>query len=48
MALILSVLEPFALGLWRHEIADWLPSRVSELKKELAFGGLYQRLVITV
>jgi hypothetical protein len=26
LALILSVLEPFALGLWRHEIADWLPS----------------------
>jgi len=48
MALILSVLEPFALDLWRHEIADWLPCRVTELKKELAFGGLYQRLVITV
>lgn len=48
MVLILSVLEPFALDLWRHEIAEWLPCRVSGLKKELAFGGLYQRLVITV
>jgi ubiquinone/menaquinone biosynthesis C-methylase UbiE len=48
MALILSLLEPFALDLWRHEIADWLPCRVTELRKELAFGGLYQRLVITV
>lgn len=48
MALILRTLEPFALDLWRDEIADWLPCRVSELKKELAFGGLYQRLVITV
>jgi ubiquinone/menaquinone biosynthesis C-methylase UbiE len=48
MALILRLLEPFALDLWRHEIADWLPCRVTELKKELAFGGLYQRLVITV
>jgi ubiquinone/menaquinone biosynthesis C-methylase UbiE len=48
MALILSLLEPFALDLWRHEIADWLPCRVTELKKELVFGGLYQRLVITV
>jgi ubiquinone/menaquinone biosynthesis C-methylase UbiE len=48
MALILSRLEPFALDLWRHEIVEWLPCRVNELKKELAFGGLYQRLIITV
>lgn len=44
---ILRTLEPFAMDLWQHEIAAWLPSEVSELKKETAFGGLYQLLAIT-
>lgn len=45
---ILRTLEPFALDLWRHEIAEWLPHPVAALEKETAFGGLYQRLTITV
>lgn len=45
---ILRTLEPFAMDLWQHEIAEWLPHEVRELKKEIWFGGLYQRLTITV
>jgi len=44
---LLKALEPFALDLWRHEIARWLPVAVSaECCKQSFFGGLYQKLVI--
>jgi ubiquinone/menaquinone biosynthesis C-methylase UbiE len=46
---LLAVLEPFALDLWRREIADLLPrvggTRI--LRKRLFFGGLYQKIVAT-
>lgn len=47
---ILRVLEPFALDLWQHEIAEWLPDSVNpaQIRKETYYGGLYQKLVITV
>ena len=45
---ILRTLEPFAMDLWAHEIAEWLPHPVRELKKQTSFGGRYQRLTITV
>jgi ubiquinone/menaquinone biosynthesis C-methylase UbiE len=45
---ILRTLEPFALDLWRQEIAEWLPRSVGALEKDTFFGGLYQRLTITV
>ena len=47
---ILRTLEPFAMDLWRHDIAEWLPpdARVDKLEKETAFGGLYQRITLTV
>lgn len=45
---ILSTLEPFALDLWRQEISEWLPHGVRALEKDTFFGGLYQRLTITV
>jgi ubiquinone/menaquinone biosynthesis C-methylase UbiE len=45
---LLAKLEPFALDLWREEIADWLPpSAAIGLRKAVFFGGLYQKLVIT-
>lgn len=48
MVAILKTLEPFAMDLWRHEIAEWFPAgAVAEVKKETAFGGLYQLLTIT-
>jgi ubiquinone/menaquinone biosynthesis C-methylase UbiE len=45
---LLARLEPFALDLWREEIADWLPRDATvRSRKQLFFGGLYQKLVIT-
>ena len=44
---LLATLEPFALDLWRHEIANWMPAAVpAESRKESFFGGLYQKVVI--
>ena len=42
---ILKTLEPYAMDLWRHEIAEWLPGAAVE--KSTSFGGLYQLLVVT-
>ena len=49
MVPILSTLEPFALDMWRGEIADWLPEGVpfTKVEKQTYFGGLYQKVVIT-
>jgi ubiquinone/menaquinone biosynthesis C-methylase UbiE len=46
----LHYLEPFALDLWRHELAEWLPESVrpGQVRKQTYFGGLYQKLVIAV
>lgn len=47
---ILAFLEPFALDLWRNDIAGWIgkPFCPKKLHKETFFGGLYQKVVITV
>ncbi|HAO33439.1 MAG TPA: rhodoquinone biosynthesis methyltransferase RquA [Candidatus Competibacter sp.] len=47
---ILTTLEPFAMDLWRREITDWLPERYrgAKIDKQTYFGGLYQKVVITV
>ncbi len=47
---VLRALEPFALDLWQHELAEWLPASVTpaQIRKETYYGGLYQKLVITV
>jgi ubiquinone/menaquinone biosynthesis C-methylase UbiE len=48
MVAILKTLEPFAMDLWGHEIADWFPTdAVSALDKRTRFGGLYQVLTVT-
>lgn len=49
MVPILSTLEPFAMDMWRGEIADWLPAamQVAGVRKQTYFGGLYQKVVIT-
>jgi ubiquinone/menaquinone biosynthesis C-methylase UbiE len=46
---ILGALEPYALDLWRHELAHWLPpgTAVGAMTKRTFFGGLYQLLTIT-
>lgn len=50
MVPILTTLEPFAMDLWRKEIVEWLPEWVhpTTVHKETYFGGLYQKVVITV
>jgi ubiquinone/menaquinone biosynthesis C-methylase UbiE len=48
MALVLRLLEPFALDLWRHELRAWLPQDGGALRKRTLFGGLYQLVTLTV
>ena len=50
MTAVLKTLEPFALDLWRNEIAAYLPAGrpIASLRKTTRFGGLYQKVVITV
>ena len=49
MVPILTTLEPFAMDLWRGEIADWLPAdhQPAQIEKRTYFGGLYQKVLIT-
>jgi ubiquinone/menaquinone biosynthesis C-methylase UbiE len=42
---ILKTLEPYALDLWRDDLAGWLP-RDATISRSTAFGGLYQVLVV--
>ncbi|RKZ99775.1 MAG: methyltransferase [Gammaproteobacteria bacterium] len=48
MVPILVTLEPFALGVWKKEIIDWVPAglRPRKITKETLFGGLYQKVVM--
>jgi len=47
MKFILRNFEPFAMDLWGHEVAEWLPALPSgAIRKETFWGGLYQKLVI--
>lgn len=47
MKWILRNFEPFAMDLWRHEVAEWLPRLpAGAMRKETFYGGLYQKLVI--
>jgi ubiquinone/menaquinone biosynthesis C-methylase UbiE len=50
MAGIFRTLEPYALDLWRNEVASWFPASVrpAELRKRTFFGGLYQLISIAV
>ena len=45
---VLTWLEPFAMDLWRREIADWIPASIkpASIDKQTFFGGLYQKVVI--
>jgi ubiquinone/menaquinone biosynthesis C-methylase UbiE len=48
MRLVFRRLEPYAIDLWRHEVAEFLPRgvRTTSLRKRTHFGGLYQTLVL--
>jgi ubiquinone/menaquinone biosynthesis C-methylase UbiE len=47
---VLHLLEPFALDLWRRDLTEWLPAgiRPEQVRKQTYYGGLYQKLVISV
>jgi len=47
---ILDLLEPFALDLWENDISTWFPEEFTPagLHKQTYYGGLYQKVVITV
>jgi ubiquinone/menaquinone biosynthesis C-methylase UbiE len=42
-------LEPYAMDLWEHEVAAFLPAdmRPASITKQTYYGGLYQKLVLT-
>jgi ubiquinone/menaquinone biosynthesis C-methylase UbiE len=47
MRLVFLRLEPYAIDLWQHEVADFVPPGVSftVLHQRVCFGGLYQVVV---
>jgi ubiquinone/menaquinone biosynthesis C-methylase UbiE len=47
---ILSWLEPFAMDLWRNELPAYMPEgiKAEQIRSEFYFGGLYQKVVITL
>lgn len=47
---VLRRLEPFAMDLWRDDISSWLPLDFAPaaIDKRTYFGGLYQKVVVTV
>jgi len=47
---ILGLLEPFAMDLWRDELPAFMPenTRPEQIESEFYFGGLYQKIVLTV
>ena len=47
---VLTALEPFALDLWRTDLATWLPASLppGALSRRTYFGGLYQLVEISV
>jgi ubiquinone/menaquinone biosynthesis C-methylase UbiE len=49
MLAILGALEPYALDLWRNDIANYFPDEIkpAHVSKQTYFGGLYQKLVLT-
>lgn len=46
---VLRALEPYALDLWDHDIVKWFPAvaGLSATGKQLFYGGLYQKLIVT-
>jgi len=47
---ILTLLEPFAMDLWREELPAFMPADIKpdQLTTNFYFGGLYQKIVLTV
>jgi len=49
MRLVFRRLEPYAMDLWQHDVAHFLPAdaQPAGIVKRTYFGGLYQKLVLT-
>jgi ubiquinone/menaquinone biosynthesis C-methylase UbiE len=47
---ILATLEPFAMDLWREELPAYMPESIKaeQIRSEFYFGGLYQKVVVTL
>jgi ubiquinone/menaquinone biosynthesis C-methylase UbiE len=47
---VLTSLEPFAMDLWHQELRAFMPDsiRPEQLRSQFYFGGLYQKVVLTV
>jgi len=47
---ILSILEPFAMDLWRQELPAFMPAQIrpEQISSTFYFGGLYQKVVLDV
>lgn len=45
---VLSLLEPFAMALWRDELPTFLPAEIKpeQISSEFYFGGLYQKVML--
>lgn len=44
--LFLGVFEPFALDMWRHSIADFLPEEGLVKEETRFFGGLFRKTIV--
>jgi ubiquinone/menaquinone biosynthesis C-methylase UbiE len=47
---ILSILEPYAMDLWRDELPAFMPADIKpgQISSDFYFGGLYQKVVIKI
>ena len=47
---ILTWLEPFAMDLWQQELPAFMPEgvRADQLQSEFYFGGLYQKVILSL
>ena len=47
---ILTMLEPFAMDLWREELPAFMPAEIKpeQLASNFYFGGLYQKVVLNL
>lgn len=47
---ILTMLEPFAMDLWRDELPAFLPAEIKpeQISSDFYFGGLYQKVILDV
>jgi ubiquinone/menaquinone biosynthesis C-methylase UbiE len=47
---ILTMLEPFAMDLWRDELPAFLPEDIKpeQISSDFYFGGLYQKVVLKI